>query len=234
MPGSRARRHGRAARHTAHTIVATAALAATFTACSDDEAAPDGTDEQIAGETTEPVIVEITAPLELSASADPEFLPEILADDVVTADEVTEAYDRYIGCLAEGGAAGIYALDLELRVAFADWSLPDADANDQAELAATCQRDFLGDAILRFEETNPPPADLAERQRASIVACVEEIDPAVAARIPQVVTLDTIEQGVSAVELQLDATALDADPGEVDAVDRCIGARGAAWQPFGG
>ena len=202
-------------------------------ACSDDDAGPDDTDGAAPTETTDAVFVEVTPPLELSASADPDFIGEVLADDVVTADELTDAYDRYIDCLVEGGAAGIYALDLDLRVLAADWSIDGAEGNDQATLDASCKRDFLGDLIPRFNEANPPEADLLERQRASVVACVEAIDPAVAARIPAVVTLDSTEEGVSVIDLQLDATALGADEGEVDAVNRCTGALGAAWHEFG-
>ena len=93
-------------------------VALVVAACSDDEdadAPDDGSRPSI--ETTEPIIVEVTPPLELSASADPEFLADVVADDVVTADEVEEAYGHYIDCLADGGAAGIYAFDLALRVA---------------------------------------------------------------------------------------------------------------------
>ena len=202
-------------------------------ACSDDaDGAADDSEGATAAETTDPVVVEITPALELSASADPDFLDEILADDTVTVDELTDAYQRYLDCLADGGAAGIYAFDLDLRVAFADWALPDGDTNDPAELDATCKRDFLGDLIPRFGDANPPAADLADRQRASTVACVAAINPAIAAKIPEEVTLDTTEQGVSVVDLQLDATALGADAGEVDAVNRCIGALGAPTQEF--
>jgi hypothetical protein len=209
------------------------ALAIGLAACSDDDddAAPDSVLLEIT-DSTEPVRIDVTPPLELSASADPDFLAEILADDTVTVEEVTDAYERYIECLADGGAVGVYAFDLDLRVAFADWSLPDASGTDKATLDGSCKRDFVGDLITRFNDANPPAADLAERQRASMIACVESIDPAVAAEIPDVVTLDTTEQGVSVVELQLDATALGADSGEVDAVNRCIGALGAATLEF--
>jgi hypothetical protein len=209
------------------------ALAIGLAACSDDDddAAPDSVLLEIT-DSTEPVRIDVTPPLELSASADPDFLADILADDTVTVEEVTEAYERYIACLADGGAVGVYAFDLDLRVAFADWSLPDATGTDKATLDASCKRDFVGDLIPRFNEANPPAADLAERQQASMIACVESIDPAIAAEIPEVVTLDTAEQGVSVADLQLDATALGADSGEVDAVNRCLGAIGAATHEF--
>ena len=228
---SRPRRHLRS-RATAGTAIV--ALTVGLAACSDDDdddAAPDTVVLELTG-STEPVRIDVTPPLELSASADPDFLADVLADDTVTIEEVTEAYERYIACLADGGAVGVYAFDLDLRVAFADWSLPGAAGSDKATLDGSCKRDFVGDLIPRFSDANPPAADLAERQRASMVACVESIDPAVAAEIPDVVTLDTTEQGVSVVDLQLDATALGADSGQVDAVNRCIGALGAATHEF--
>ena len=233
MPDGRvASRPRRGRRLSATAGTAMIALAIGLAACSDDDdAAPDSVVLEIT-DSTEPVRIDLTQPLELSASADPDFLDDILADDTVTAEEVTDAYERYIECLADGGAVGVYAFDLDLRVAFADWSLPDATGTDKATLDGSCKRDFVGDVIPRFNAANPPAADLAERQRASVVACIESIDPAVAAEIPDVVTLDTTEQGVSVVELQLDATALGADSGEVDAVNRCIGALGAATHEF--
>ena len=211
------------------------ALTVGLAACSDDDdgddAAPDTVTLELTG-STEPVRIDVTPPLELSASADPDALADILADDTVTVEEITEAYERYIACLADGGAVGVYAFDLDLRVAFADWSLPDATGTDKATLDGSCKRDFVGDLIPRFNEANPPAPDLAERQQASMIACVESIDPAIAAEIPDVVALDSAEQGVSVVDLQLDATALGADSGEVDAVNRCIGALGASTHEF--
>ncbi len=212
-------------------------VALVVAACSDDgdaDAPQDGSRPSI--ETIESIIVEVTPPLELSASADPEFLAGVLADDVVTADEVEEGYGRYIDCLADGGAAGIYAFDLSLRVVYSDWSLPEAeaDANDQAELSATCSRDFVGNLIVRYNEANPPAPDLAESQRASLVACIEAIDPDVAARVPDVVTFDTTGEGVYVGDLQLDvAEALRADAGQAPAIERCVGSLGVPWTRFG-
>lgn len=199
----------------------------------DDDDAVDGTAIIEISESTDVFFVEDTPPLELSAVVDPEFIGDVLADDVVTVEELTDAHDRYIDCLVEGGAVGVSAFDLDLRVVAADWLIPGAQGDDQATLDATCRRDYLGDLILRFDEANPPPDDLADRQRASVVACVEAINPELAAQIPDIVTLDTTEQGVSVIDLQLDATALDADVGEVDAVNRCTGMLGADWEQFG-
>jgi hypothetical protein len=232
MPDGRlASRPRRRLRSAATTGTAMIALTIGLAACSDDDddAAPHTVLLELTG-TTEQVRIDVTPPLELSASADPDFLDDILADDTVTVEEITDAYERYIDCLAEGGAVGVYAFDLDLRVAFADWSLPEAAGTDKATLDGSCKRDFIGDLIPRFNEANPPAADLAERQRASMVACVESIDPAIAAEIPDVATLDTTEQGISVHDL--DATALGADSGEVDAVTRCIGALGAATHEF--
>ena len=53
---------------------------------------------------------------------------------------LADAYDRYLGCLAEGGAAGIYAFDLDLRVLAADWLVEGAEGDDQAALDAIAAR----------------------------------------------------------------------------------------------
>lgn len=210
-------------------LTAAIALVVVAGACSDDDdAGPGDTAVVDIPESTDLVLIEVTPPLELSAAADPEFLGEVLADEVVTAEELTDAYDRYIGCLVEGGAVGVYAFDLDLRVAAGDWVVAGAQGNDQASLDATCKRDYLGDLIPRFNVANPPAADLIDRQRASVVACVESIDPELAAQIPDIVTLDTTEQGISVIDLQLGA-----DDGEIDAVNRCTGMLGAEWHQFG-
>ena len=233
MPDARAALRPRRG-HSLGRRAAAVSLVLGLVACSDDDdTASENTVELELAETTEPLRVDVTQPIELSASADPDFLGEVLADDTVTGDELTDAYARYIGCLADGGAVGIYAFDLELRVAFADWSLPDATGTDKATLDRSCKRDFLGDLIPRFNEANPPGDDVAERQWASMVACVGSIDPAIAAEIPDEVPLTTTEQGVSVVDLQLDATVLGAGAGEVDAVNRCFGSFGAPTQEFG-
>ena len=214
--------------------LASVAVLLSAAACSDDDdAAPELDDET--PETTEPLAIDVTPPLELSASADPDFIAAVLADDIVTADELEDAYTRFIDCLANGGAAGIYAFDLSLRVAYSEWSIAGdaANSNDQARLQATCSRDFLGDLIPRYNEANPPDPDLATRRRDSIVDCVAAIDPDIAASIPDEVTVDTVVGGASVGELQLDAAGLGAEPGQEDAVGRCIGAFGADWVAFG-
>jgi hypothetical protein len=206
-------------------------------ACSDDDDPGAETTDRGGppAESADPVIIEVTAPLELGTALGTDFVTGVLDDDTVTADEVADAYDRYIQCLADGGAAGIYAFDLSLRVAFADWSLASAgsDANDQAELAATCSRNFLGDLIVRYEAANPPEADLAERQRDSVVRCVAAIDPELATGIPDVITLDTTGEGAYVGDLQLDASSLGDDAGQSAALSRCIGSLGAELVPFG-
>jgi hypothetical protein len=219
-------------------IAAVAAGVLLAAACSDDDTSSggDGAGTAIDDTSAEPLLLdEITAAPELNASADPDFITEVMSDGVISEAELGDAFQRYIDCLAEGGAAGIYAFDLSLRVAFSDWAMADAraDPDDHAVLSATCSRDFLGDLIPRYNEANPPASDLADRQRDSVAACIREIDPDIADAIPDVVTLDTTGAGAYLGDLQLDVTALGADADQVAAVDRCIGTLGVAWTAFG-
>jgi len=205
-------------------------------ACSDDDAGPDAEPAERATVTTSDIIVEPTLALELNASADPSFIDGVVADDVVSSAELEGGYERFIACLVDGGAAGLYAYDIDLHVGLAaDWSLPSATAgaNDAASLEASCSRDYLGDLIERFYDANPAPADLAERQRAGVVACVAAVDPNLADAIPGALTVDTTGSGANAVDLQLDPTSIGAEPGQVEPVRRCMGALGADWIEFG-
>ncbi len=209
------------------------------TACSDDDENGAGSEVerelQVTG-TTSDFIVEFTPPVELQASVDPDFVANVLADGVVTADEMTDANQRYIECVADGGGAGIYAFDLDLLVMLHEWSLPSTAArNAAASLHASCSRDFLGDLFPRYKATNPGDADLAARQRERLGACVAAIDPTAAANIPDAIPVDTTGAGATGEDLQLDPTALnpDADAGQVEGIRRCIGAYGAEIVAFG-
>ena len=218
------------------------ALVLGLVGCSDDD--DDASDavaqESAATETTTDFIVEVTPPVEMQASADPDFLPGVLADDVVTADELDAAYQGFIGCLTEGGAAGIYAYDIALHIDItSDWSLAsaDADPNAAASLNASCSRDFLGDLISRYEAANPDEPDIVVRQRENIVECLNAVNPAIAAELPDDITVDTSGEGPSFAEMQLDPTELDEElqleEGQILAVNRCVGSVGADWIEFG-
>lgn len=210
-------------------------LAVAMPACSDDTGNEVEPDQPVTA-TTSDIVVEPTLAIDLNTSADPEFIDDVLADDEVSAAELEDGYQRFIACLADGGAAGIYAYDIGLHVGLAaDWSLAreTADANDAASLEASCARDFLGDLIARYDEANPAPPDLAQHQRDNVVACVSAVNPTVADAIPDVMSLDTTGAGANALDLQLDPASLGAEPGEVEAVRRCLGSLGVEWTEFG-
>lgn len=212
------------------------ALTLVIGACSDDDGGSEPGAAEPATATTADIVVEPTLALELNASADPSFISGVVADDVVSAEELEDGYQRFITCLADGGAAGLYAYDIDLHVGLAaDWSLPSASAgaNDAASLEASCSRDYLGDLIERFYDANPAPPDLAERQRASVVTCVEAVDPNLADAIPGALTVDTTGTGAFVGDLQLDPTSIGAEPGQVEPFRRCMGSLGAAWTEFG-
>jgi len=211
-------------------------LALAAAACSDDEDRDGVEPVEPATETTTDIVAEPTPALELNTSADPSFIDDILADEQVTASELEDGYERFIACLTDGGAAGIYAYDIELHITLAaDWSLAldTAGANDAASLEASCAHDYLGDLIDRYEQANPAPPDLVERQRASVVRCVAAVNPTVADAIPDVMSVDTTGAGANAFDLQLDPASLGAEPGEVEAIRRCLGSLGAEWTQFG-
>lgn len=209
------------------------AAALALAACSDDDDdARDADEGATPAEATDPIRVDVTAALELDPPVDPDFIPAVLADDEVTTDELTDAYARYIGCIEDGGGAGLYAFDPSLDVFYNEWTLP--DDGDAAALNASCSRDFLGDLIERHRQANPPAGDIAERQRASVLACLEAISPEVAAAIPEgAFTVDTTGVGLNLADLQLDPAALGAEAGEATAVQRCFGTLGATTTPFG-
>ncbi len=201
---------------------------------SDDDAGNDVEREEQVTDTTSDFLIEITLPVELQASLDPDFVAGVLADDVVTDDEMTDANQRYIECVTEGGAAGIYAFDLDLLVMLHEWSLPSTARRDAAaSLHASCSRDFLGDLFPQYQATNPGGDDLAARQRESTVACIAAINPDVAAQIPAVIPVDTTGAGATGEDLQLDPASLGAALGEVEPIRRCIGSSGVEFTPFG-
>jgi hypothetical protein len=224
--------------------VGAALLAAALGACDvvgGDDAAPGSNPDATLAvpDTLPPTPVDRTVPAETLPGEDTVPVAAALADGTVTADELTAAYDRYVGCLAAGGASGRYAYDVELRTGLAVDVSGDVDPGvDRDVLAASCSRRFLGDLTRRFEADNPPPADLGQRQRASIAACVGAVSPQAAANLPDAIAVGTAGDAPSLSELQLDPAALDpealgADPADIDAVSSCIASAGVAWQPFG-
>lgn len=178
---------------------------------------------------TEPVVAS-TEPV-----IDGSFVVGILADDTVSADELTGAYEAYAGCLEEGGADGAYAFDLDLRTGFvAVWLLPDDRSGRQSRaLDSVCSGRYLGDLTSRFDAANPPPADLLDRQRENMVRCVERVDPTVAASIPDDLTVNTADGVASLIDLQLDPAAIGASDADWPAVEQCLTGFGAAWVDIG-
>jgi hypothetical protein len=228
-------------------LLAVIVVAATLTGCigSDDDGGDDdeGVDATLsAPETLAPIPVEPTIP---AVSIAGDAIGEVLADDVVTADELTAAYTGYIECLADGGGIGRYAFDVELRTGLAvEWTLVEGDADDgdggvdRNALDTSCSRRFLGDLTRRFEAANPAPDDLAARQRDSIAACIAEVSPSAAANLPEAISVGTAGEAASLGELQLDPAALDpetlsSDPNDVAAVSDCIASVGSEWRAFG-
>jgi hypothetical protein len=203
-----------------------------------EESNPDAT--LSAPETLELQPIEPTVPASLPGEDD-STIGEVLADDTVTADELAGAYERYIDCLVVGGGAGRYAYDVELRTGLAvQWETGDEGAGDldRDVLDASCSRQYLGDLTRRFDLANPPPDDLADRQRASIAACIEPVSAAAAANLPAEIAIGTAGEASSVGELQLDPAALDpvtlgGDEADVAAVSSCIASLGAEWQAFG-
>jgi hypothetical protein len=224
-------------------VVGVMLLVATVGACDvggDDGSGGSNPDATLsAPETLPPVPVERTIPAATLAGEDTAFVGSVVADGTVTADELASAYDGYIECLAAGGAAGRYAYDVELRTGLAvDWSLDVDPAVDRDVLSAACSRRYLDDLTRRFQAGNPPPDDLAARQRESIAACVGAVSPEAAANLPAAISVGTAGEAPSVGELQLEPGALDpealgADPADIDEVGSCIASVGVAWQPFG-
>ena len=217
-------------------------LVAALGACDGGDDGPGDSNPEAtlsAPETLPPVPVERTIPAATLAGEDTGFVGSVVADGTVTADELAAAYDGYIECLAAGGGAGRYAYDVELRTGLAvDWSLDVDPSVDRDVLSAACSRRFLDDLTRRFQTDNPPPDDLAARQRASIVSCVAAVSPEAADNLPEAISVGTAGEVASVGELQLDPAALDpealgADPADIDEVSSCIASVGVAWQPFG-
>lgn len=211
--------------------------------CSDDtgdggdaDEAPDAT--LSTPETAAPQPLEATVPIVSSVDGADSFVAEALADEVVTDDELDAAYIGYVGCLGDGGGSGRYAYDVALRTGLAiDWAEEASGDVDRDVLAAGCSERFLGDLARRHRAAAPPAEDLAERQRASVAACVEAVSPRAAANLPEQITIGTAGDAASVGELQLDPATLDpeslgADEADVDAVADCIASIGAEWRPF--
>jgi len=216
-----------------------------LTACiggSDDGAdEAGGPDASLApAETFAPRPMDPTIPDETLPGEDGGSVAEALADDTVTADELAAAHEAYVVCLVEGGGAGRYAYDIELRTGLVvewvdDGESPDVDRN---LLSASCSRSHLGDLTSWFDRANPPGDDLDARRSDSIAACIEPISPRAAANLPAEVTIGTTGETTTLGELQLDPASLDPEslgqsPEDMAAVSGCIASVGTEWHPFG-
>ena len=172
---------------------------------------------------------------------DTSAIADVVADATVTADELIDAYERYVGCLADGGGAGRYAYDIELRTGLVvEWTITEDDPTDldRNVLSATCSARYLGTLTSDFERANPAAEDLDSRRSDSIAACIEPISPEAAANVPAEVTIGTADGTTNIGELQLDPASLDpetlgASPEDTRAVSACIASIGAEWHPFG-
>ncbi len=210
-------------------------------ACSGDD---DRSEETVPDDTTPVLVVDseavppeaVEAPVGSVVVDDTGFVPGVLADDVVTAEELDEAYQRYLGCLADGGAGGRYAYDIDLQVGLTiDWQLAGDDGLGRASntLDRGCSESYLGNIANRYFATVERPDDLQARQHDSIVACVEAIDPGVAREVPDDITTDTSVDGVYIDEVQVDLAFLGATPEDAAEISLCFTRVGVPWQDFG-
>lgn len=212
----------------------------TVTACSGDD---DGGDDEAVEETTPVAVVDtlvippeaVEEPIGSVEVFDTGFVPEVLADDEVTPEELTEAYTRYIDCLADGGGYGRYAYDLDLHAGLTlDWQVPgDASGRQANTLSAGCSDAYLGQIANRYFATAERPDDLQARQRDSIAACVAAIDPGAAERVPDDITTDTSVDGVYIGEAQAALEFLEIDEADATEVSLCFARVGVPWQEFG-
>jgi hypothetical protein len=221
--------------------IAVAAVAVlTVASCTGHDDSGDDRGDDAGPETLAPIPVEATIPGGTLTGGDSASITAVLADDVVTAEELAASYDAYVECLAGGGGSGRYAFDVELRTGLVvDWNVDDEPAAlDRDVLSADCSRRFLGDLTRRFESGEPVPDDLAARQHTSIAACVEAVSPTAAANLPAQISVGTGGEAVSLSELQIDPVTLDpatlgSNPDDAAAVADCITAVGAEWRRFG-
>jgi hypothetical protein len=224
-------------------LAAAALVVAVLAGCigdDDDEAEEvDNPDATLPAPDTFPVQpIDATIPDATLAGEDDGTIDDVLADDIVTADELAASFESYIDCLAAGGGSGRYAYDIELRTGLVvEWSDDTPDDVDRDALSAACSARYLGDLTRRFDRANPVE-DLAGRQRASIAECVTAVSPEAAANLPASISVGTAGEASSLTELQLDPAALDpetlgADPADVEAVSSCIAAIGTEWRQIG-
>lgn len=209
--------------------LAAVALACALAGCTGDDDGPPASTEL-------PPVADVQPTIETVPSNDPDFLPSVLADDVVTADELATAYERFVQCLAEGGAHGIYAYDIELHATLALEYQVDGDdslGNYSASLRAGCSRDFLDRLSDRYYNANPDPDDLGRRQRESVVDCVRAVDPAAVPNVPDEVTTDSAAPGFYLNSGTLDLSFLTNDEAALPDLQRCFYSVGAEWRPFG-
>ena len=222
---------------------AAAALAAlsTLAGCSGDDGGSnigDGGNEQLPPPSLpDETIGHEQAPALVTTPPSDTFLDGIVSDGAVTADELESAYHGYIDCMSAAGISGVYAWDVSLDIGVVvDGLTIDGDDPEGTRLRsaqADCARDYLGDLRRRYDEANPQhPADLRARRRASLVACVEAVNPAIAASVPDDITTDTEVDGVSSGELQLDPTLIGASGDDLLPVERCLGSMGAPYHAF--
>lgn len=215
-------------------LLSLVALVAAATACGDDDDAESSdTEPSIATEAPIP-LVPPEPDLSDTPSADPDFIPAILDDDIVDDDELVSAYEAFVGCLADGGGYGRYAFDLALELPLTlDWrTAADVDA---AELEAACSRDFLGDLILQHATADSIPDDRDAARRASVVECVGAIDPAAAEDVPELLSTeqDDDADGYFIGDADLDDDVYsDNDPAAI-AIRDCYLSLGTGWTEFG-
>jgi hypothetical protein len=215
------------------TIVLPVAVAVVLVAgCSDDDGG--SRDSQPVDSV---LLADLLPPPVDTEASDDTFVERVLADDVVTTDELESAYEGYIRCLVAGGVSGVYSWDISLEVGPVTDGLSiagdDPEGARLTSVQAGCARDRLDNLTNLHDAANPQdPGDLLARQRESIDDCVTAVNPAVAANLPDDLTVSTVVDGAATIDLQLDPTSLGAQGDEVLPVDRCLGSLGAPYTPF--
>lgn len=157
-----------------------------------------------------------------------EFVESVLADELVTFEEFVLANQQAFRCMVEGGLEGTVAFDPALSLSYpADIRHPldnqlDNPTDHASPVFSGCQLS-IEPIVATYARDHPENAELLERQRQGILACVRGEIPDVYREMSDDWDLDTIRVWLYGLSPE------DFDSSDVVAAADCVNSYGTRW-----
>lgn len=146
-------------------------------ACVTETGSLVGADTPVIPELDRPTVDSTVAP-GFGVAERSRHVESVLDDGTVTSDELAQAYDDFVACLAEGGGTGTYAYDLAVDIGIAlNWHVvgDDAAGTKGDTLDHLCRFEYIGELDDVYLQARPDDFAGLEIAKVRLLSCLNDV-----------------------------------------------------------